>query len=127
MTRDSQSPATPKTEFVEAGAADNLDYFAAYTAASQLRALAVGDAIAAAIRGLRRLYAAAVTAPAARRRARDSAYRELMSLDDHMLKDIGITKGDIPYVVQGAELGLGVPYGATHDVYVNENTPRRAA
>lgn len=44
--------------------------------------------------------------PIANRRARRVAIEELMSLDDHMLADIGITRGDIPGIVAGKiELG----------------------
>ena len=32
-------------------------------------------------------------------------YNELSALDDRMLADIGITRGDIPYVVKGAAIG----------------------
>lgn len=39
--------------------------------------------------------------PIANRRARRVAIEELMSLDDHMLADIGITRGDIPGIIAG--------------------------
>jgi uncharacterized protein YjiS (DUF1127 family) len=42
-----------------------------------------------------------VLVPLARLKARETAYEELMSLDDHMLKDIGITRSQIPGVVRG--------------------------
>ncbi len=51
-------------------------------------------------------------------RARRAAYEELMSLDDHMLADIGISRGEIPGIVTGAIQ----PRRAT-----NENRPQRAA
>jgi uncharacterized protein YjiS (DUF1127 family) len=34
-------------------------------------------------------------------REREQAYAELMSLDDRSLADIGIRRGDIPFVVAG--------------------------
>lgn len=95
------------------GADGRIDAFALYSAANAQRALAVGEAIGTAVVGLRRLYRALVVARLERRRARRAAYRELMSMDEHMLKDIGITRGDIPYVVRGGP--------------VNENQDRKAA
>ncbi|MHA1569126.1 MAG: DUF1127 domain-containing protein, partial [Alphaproteobacteria bacterium] len=106
-----------------ADSAGNYDYQVIYAKAQKMRALAVGEAIGRAFRGLSRLYRATIAAPLARRQARDAARRELLLLDEHMLKDIGITKGDIPFVVRGTELGLGTPHGA----HSNENKPRRAA
>ncbi len=123
MTRETQAPEIRKSTIVEAPSTGSHDYHAAYAKAQQMRSLAVGEAIGGAFRGLARLYRTMIAAPLARRRARDATRRELLSLDAHMLKDIGITKGDIPYVVRGAELGFGTPYGA----HANENKPRRAA
>ena len=123
MTREIQAPEIRKSTIVEAASADNHDYQAVYAKAQQMRALAVGEAIGGAIRGLARLYRTTIAAPLARRQARDAARRELLSLDAHMLRDIGITKGDIPYVVRGNDFGFGTPYGA----HANENRPRRAA
>jgi len=34
-------------------------------------------------------------------RARERAYRELTSLDDRSLADIGLTRGDISFVLEG--------------------------
>lgn len=39
-------------------------------------------------------------APFAAMRRRQREYEELMSLDDHILADIGITRGDIPYLIK---------------------------
>lgn len=123
MTREIQTPEIRKSTFAEADSAGTDNYQAIYAKAQQMRSLAAGEAIGGALRWLARLYRATIAAPLARRQARDAARRELLSLDAHMLKDIGITKGDIPYVVRGMELGLGTPYGA----HANENKPRRAA
>ena len=38
-------------------------------------------------------------APVAAMRRRQREYDELMSLDDHILADIGITRNDIPYLI----------------------------
>lgn len=42
-------------------------------------------------------------APFAAMRRRQREYEELMSLDDHMLADIGITRGDIPYLLGNSD------------------------
>lgn len=123
MTRETQAPKIRNSTIGGSETAGDYDYQAAYAKAQQLRSLAFGEAIGTALRGLARLYQTTIAAPLARRRSREAARRELLSLDQHMLRDIGITRGDIPYVVRGADLGLGAPYGA----HVNENKPKRAA
>lgn len=110
----SNMPRKPENFVASVTDADGrIDNFALYATANAQRALAVGEAIGAAVAGLRRLYRTLVVARLERRRTRQAAYRELMSMDEHMLRDIGITRGDIPYVVRG---------GA-----VNENQDRKAA
>ena len=42
---------------------------------------------------------------------RDAVYRELAALDERGLKDIGITRGDIPGIVEGTFFGDGVGDG----------------
>lgn len=56
--------------------------------------------------------------PLADWRARQAALDELMALDDHMLADIGISRGEIPGIVAGEV----TPHRA-----VNENRPHAAA
>jgi uncharacterized protein YjiS (DUF1127 family) len=68
--------------------------------------------------GIGRLLNRLVLEPLARLRARQLAYEELMSLDDHMLADIGITRGQIPGVISGV---LAVRVAS------NENKPNVAA
>ena len=58
--------------------------------------------------------------PLANWRARQVAMDELMSLDDHMLADIGISRSEIPGIVSG----LIKPVRAAN---ANEDRPRRAA
>jgi uncharacterized protein YjiS (DUF1127 family) len=70
------------------------------------------------VSGLGSLLSRLVLAPLARLKAREAAYEELMSLDDHMLKDIGITRSQIPGVVRG----VIHPHPAS-----NENKPLIAA
>lgn len=59
-----------------------------------------------------------VVQPWANWRARRVAYAELSALDDHMLSDIGISRGEIPGIVAGRL----APRRA-----VNENEPQAAA
>lgn len=42
-------------------------------------------------------------------RARERAYRELSSLDDRSLADIGLTRSDIPFVLEGKTLERKAP------------------
>jgi len=64
------------------------------------------------------LFYRLVVAPVAARRARRLALAELSGLDDHMLADIGITRGEIPGIVAGQ-----LPLRRA----VNENSPSVAA
>ena len=123
MTSEAQAPKIRTSTIVEAESAGDHDYQAVYAKAQQMRAIAVGEAMGAAVRGLGQLYRTWIKEPLARRQARETTRRELLSLDAHMLRDIGITRGDIPFVVRGTELGLGTPYGA----HANENKSKRAA
>jgi uncharacterized protein YjiS (DUF1127 family) len=59
-----------------------------------------------------------VVKPFARWQARQQALDELLALDDHMLADIGITRGEIP----GIATGKVRPIRA-----INENKPTVAA
>ncbi len=66
--------------------------------------LAIADFLAPVVDGIvRRAVAAAEGLAAAVRRYREKQriYEELMDLDDRMLQDIGITRADIPAVVNG--------------------------
>ncbi|MFI4987314.1 MAG: DUF1127 domain-containing protein [Alphaproteobacteria bacterium] len=65
-----------------------------------------------------RLLGRLVVKPLANWRARQMAFEELMALDDHMLADIGISRGQIPGIIDGQ----AAPRRA-----VNENKPSAAA
>ncbi len=68
-----------------------------------------------------------IVKPLADWRARQVAMEELMSLDDHMLADIGITRGEIPGIVSGM---LRPGRAANEDMprrVANERLPRRVA
>ena len=64
---------------------------------------AAGAALLAAIARAARAVAAPIVAARRRRRLFD----ELSSLDDRMLKDIGVTRAEIPYIVSGEWQRLG--------------------
>jgi uncharacterized protein YjiS (DUF1127 family) len=68
---------------------------------------------------------ARVARPIAEWRDRRAAYDELAGLDDHMLADIGICRGDIPGIVTGL-VEPGENFGAPVR-NANDNQPRVAA
>lgn len=51
-------------------------------------------------------------------RSRQKAYEELMGLDDYMLRDLGISRAQIRFIVS---------HGREAEVAANANEPRRAA
>jgi uncharacterized protein YjiS (DUF1127 family) len=57
-------------------------------------------------------------------RARERAFRELSALDDRALADIGLSRSDIPYVLEPAPVESGV--GILGTEVANENV-RHAA
>lgn len=65
--------------------------------ARQERAVFVGRAVAHLLRSVW----AGVKGLFSRINRRRRIYAELMSLDDRMLSDIGLTRGDIPFVAKG--------------------------
>jgi len=77
----------------------SYDYNAIYATARRMRAEATWDLIAAAVKGIGRLFRFAVVDPYHRWHRREIAYKELMSMEPYMLRDLGITRGDIPYVI----------------------------
>ena len=62
-------------------------------------ATGLGHLAAMAVRGLVRAGRSIVSGVATAQR-RGAAIRELQSMDDRMLKDIGISRGDIPFLVE---------------------------
>jgi len=77
--------------------------------AEAARARALRGLVDAVLRGLRTAAWAAFAAAGnwwrayIRRRERNAAVRELRALDDRTLKDIGITRGEIEWVVDGED------------------------
>ena len=65
---------------------------------------AIANTSPAAASGFARAIVRAVLRPLATWRARQLALAELEALDDHMLADIGISRGEIPGIISGAIL-----------------------
>lgn len=119
MIKDTISPDTRESTVAAQTTLSELEYLKAFDAARLARAQAFARIFGSAARAIARLFRAVVLAPLARRNAREATFNELMSLDAHMLKDIGITRADIPYVASNAIFGKSAP--------VNENAEREAA
>ena len=58
-------------------------------------------------------------------RARERAFRELSSLDDRSLADIGLARSDIPFVLSGKPAQAGV--ARIRPEVANNNDTRRVA
>lgn len=81
----------------EAASAASFSELQMMAAARRERALFIGRAIGHLARSLWK----GVSGLFGRMRHRRRVYAELMSLDDRMLSDIGLTRGDIPFVAKG--------------------------
>ena len=81
-------------------AVDHALLFAYEQRGRKLQALAVGELLGDLIRGAGRLAQRLVLQPLARWNERSRRIRELSRLDDRMLKDIGLTRGEINYVAR---------------------------
>lgn len=101
------------------GVADTLNSDAVLARAREMRAVEVGEALGSALRAIGRVVDTVLITPVRRWRQQQQAYRELMSLDDHVLHDIGITRADIPYVVRGR--------APARRPAANDDSPRKAA
>jgi uncharacterized protein YjiS (DUF1127 family) len=85
-----------------------LDYDHHIARARRLRAEAVSDAGAAAGRGLRRLASACIGAFREWRRRR-RAVAELWSMDDRLLRDMGLARSSIHYVIDHGREDVPAP------------------
>ena len=97
------------------------DMLALAQAARKARAEAVRDLFAKAKTAFARLgksIGKTVVRPFKELRSRQKAYEELMGLDDHMLRDLGISRAQIRFIVS---------HGREAEVAANANQPRRAA
>ncbi len=90
--------------------------------ASVLRARALRDLVGGLFRGLKAL---AESVSEARYNAR--VYNELTAMDERMLKDIGINRGDIAAVVHGLKTGDLDARGANENAVPATAVPRPAA
>lgn len=88
----------------------------------------IAELIVSASRAVKRTFGG-LYAYFAERMARAKAYDQLMSLDERMLKDIGINRGDVPMIIEGV-----MPYGRYRGpanenlgLPANANRPRTAA
>jgi uncharacterized protein YjiS (DUF1127 family) len=88
---------------------------------------AVGEA-AASLRGVvQRVFGIAAGAVREWRR-RERAASELAALDDHALADLGLSRGDIPFIIAGGAPERDVRgSGAAHPEPANSNTAHRGA
>jgi uncharacterized protein YjiS (DUF1127 family) len=76
-----------------------LDEAAIHRAASELRAKAVARLIGKAGRGIKAVVARLVEPLRARAR-RQRQLEDLMAMDDHMLRDLGLSRGGIVYAFE---------------------------
>lgn len=103
---------------------DELHYYQLRGRRLQARAVATG---------LSRLFRAALRPVArlargiAQARRRGAAIRQLSALDDHLLGDIGITRGQIPAVVDGLQARTGAEDTVVRAPAASVLAPRRRA
>jgi uncharacterized protein YjiS (DUF1127 family) len=74
-----------------------FDEAAIHRAARELRAKAVADLFGAAGRGIKALVKRHIVDPVRARARRERQLEELMAMDDHMLRDLGLSRGGIAY------------------------------
>ena len=100
------------------GVTDDVDLFAANAAAQQARADRLFDLLGRAGKALIGLVRNGLIEPIKERRERRQRYDVLISLDDYVLKDIGLTRAELPFVAR---------HGGDPRVAANVNGPREAA
>ena len=74
--------------------------FAVYHAARAARAEAFGGAFAALSAGIKGLVNRLIVKPIKARAQRHRQLDELMNMDDHMLRDLGLSRGGIAYAFE---------------------------
>lgn len=74
-----------------------FDEAAIHRAASELRSKAFADLLGKAGRGIERLVHRLIVGPIRARARRERQLEELMGMDDHMLRDLGLSRGGIAY------------------------------
>ena len=74
--------------------------FAIYHAARQARAEALGAMIRNASSAIKAAFTRLIVNPIKARASRQRQLDELMSMDDHMLRDLGLSRGGIAYAFE---------------------------
>ncbi len=77
-----------------------LDEFAVYHAARQLRAKAMAELLGKAASGIKGLVKRRLLDPLRARAERRRQLEELMNMDDHMLRDLGLSRAGIRYAFE---------------------------
>ena len=76
------------------------DEFAIYQAAHRLRAEAFADLFGKAAAGIKGWVKRHVVGPLSARAQRQRQLEELTNMDDHMLRDLGLSRGGIAYAFE---------------------------
>ena len=95
----------------------DLDAAAVEAAAREARAHELARLVGVLARAVNTAFKAIFVAPLAHWRRRTALANELYSLDERMLKDIGLSRSEIPFIVSGKR--VATPH--------QDNTPARAA
>ena len=81
------------------------DEFAIYQAARTERAKAVAVLFGKATRGIKHLITRNIVDPIRTRARRQRQLEELLNMDDHMLRDLGLSRGGIAYAFEHGREG----------------------
>ncbi len=82
-----------------------LDEAAIHRAANDLRAKAIADLFGKVGRGITGLVKRHIVDPILARARRERQLEELMNMDDHMLRDLGLSRGGIAYAFEHGREG----------------------
>lgn len=74
-----------------------FDEAAIHRAAAELRSKAFAELLGKAGRAIKRLVLRTIVGPMRARARRERQLEELMAMDDHMLRDLGVSRGGIAY------------------------------
>ena len=77
-----------------------FDEAAIYRAAREMRAQATAELLGKAGRGIKRFVTRHIVEPLRARSRRQHQLEELMAMDDHMLRDLGLSRGGIAYAFE---------------------------
>jgi uncharacterized protein YjiS (DUF1127 family) len=82
-----------------------FDEAALYRTAREMRAQAFAALIGKGVRGIKGFVQRYILAPMRARAQRERQLEELMSMDDHMLRDLGLSRGGIAYAFEHGREG----------------------